>query len=54
MPPSADYLFAAIAEALPGWQVTALPGYVIMYPENRTYPSARRVYRHGQLGTAQD
>jgi hypothetical protein len=43
-PPTADYLFAAIADVLPGWQITALPGYVIMYPGNRTYPSARRIY----------
>lgn len=45
--PTADELFGLIAEALPGWQVTALPGYVIMYPERRDYPSARRVYRAG-------
>lgn len=43
--PRADELFALISEALPGWQITALPGYVIMYPERREYPSARRVYR---------
>lgn len=43
--PTADELFTQIAEALPGWQITALPGYVIMYPERRDYPSARRVYR---------
>jgi hypothetical protein len=51
VPASADYLFATIAEAMPAWQITALPGYVIMYPESRTYPSARRVYRRGQLDT---
>jgi hypothetical protein len=43
--PRADELFALISEALPGWQITALPCYVIMYPERREYPSARRVYR---------
>jgi hypothetical protein len=46
--PTADELFGLIAEALPGWQLTALPGYVIMYPERREYPSARRVYRAGE------
>lgn len=45
--PTADELFGLIADALPGWQVTALPGYVIMYPERRDYPGARRVYRAG-------
>lgn len=43
--PTADELFTLIAAALPGWQITALPGYVIMYPERREYPSARRMYR---------
>ncbi len=43
--PTAGQLFALLAEAMPGWQVTALPGYVIMYPERREYPGARRVYR---------
>lgn len=49
-PFTVDYLFAALADVLPGWQITALPGYVIMYPESRDYPSARRVYRreHGE------
>lgn len=28
----------------PGWQVTALPGYVIMYKNIRNYPSAKRVF----------
>jgi hypothetical protein len=27
-----DYLFASIADVLPGWQITALPGYVIRTP----------------------
>lgn len=43
---TADDLFAAIAKALPrGWQITALPGYVIMYKNYLTrYQSQRRVY----------
>jgi hypothetical protein len=31
-------LLALIAAALPSYQVTALPGYVIMYRERRSYP----------------
>jgi hypothetical protein len=42
--PTADEVFTVIAEALPGWQVTALPGYVIMYQEQRGYPSALKAY----------
>jgi hypothetical protein len=44
-PPTADSLFRTLAEAMPGWQITALPGYVVMYREDREYPSARKVYR---------
>jgi hypothetical protein len=44
-PPTGDSLFGALGEALVNWQVTALPGYVIMYREHRTYPSSRRIYR---------
>jgi len=29
---------------MPAWQITALPGYVIMYQERRDYPSARKIY----------
>lgn len=33
-------------DALPeGWQATALPGYVILYPEDATYASARVLWR---------
>jgi len=33
-------------EALPeGWQATALPGYVILYPEDSIYKSARALWR---------
>lgn len=43
--PTADTVFAEVARAMPtGWQVTALPGYVIMYEESRPYPSAFKVY----------
>jgi hypothetical protein len=45
-PVSARELFALITEFLPGWQVTALPGYVIAYPESRTYPSALLWWRN--------
>jgi hypothetical protein len=39
---------ALIVQALPeGWQATALPGYLILYPEKeiRQYPSALRLWR---------
>jgi Caspase domain len=43
---SADELFRHIANALgDSWQLTALPGYVILYRENTTYPAAFRYYR---------
>ncbi|MGC4761394.1 GIY-YIG nuclease family protein [Micromonospora sp. DT46] len=46
--PTADQLFQCLARAIsvvePAWQITALPGYVIMYPKNGPYPSARRTY----------
>ncbi len=35
---AASDVLALIAEALPQYQITALPGYVIMYRESRTYP----------------
>ena len=38
---SAETLLEVVAEALPGYQVTALPGYVIVYLEERRYPSGR-------------
>lgn len=45
---TADQLFQTIAEAVVAyddrWQITALPGYVIMYPHRGPYPSARRIY----------
>lgn len=42
--PTADTVFTLVAHAMPGWQITALPGYVIMYKEQHTYPSARKIY----------
>lgn len=42
--PTADAVFTVIARAMSDWQITALPGYVIMYRERRDYPSARKVY----------
>lgn len=42
---TADELFSIIAEILPRpWQITALPGYVIMYRANKKYESAVRIY----------
>jgi hypothetical protein len=38
---SALSLFRLVAAALPGYQITALPGYVIMYHERRTYPQGQ-------------
>jgi hypothetical protein len=37
---SALDLFKLIAAALPSYQITALPGYAIMYRESRDYPQA--------------
>ncbi|MDT9680651.1 Eco29kI family restriction endonuclease [Streptomyces sp. TRM76323] len=46
-----DQLFGLISGNLPEeWQITVLPGRVIMYPDNRrTYPSAWRYYRGEQV-----
>ncbi len=38
---NAEALLTLVAEALPDYQVTALPGYVIVYREERDYPSGR-------------
>ncbi|HET7121412.1 MAG TPA: Eco29kI family restriction endonuclease [Solirubrobacterales bacterium] len=38
---TAEELLELVAEALPGYQVTALPGYVILYLEERSYPSGQ-------------
>jgi len=48
--PTADSLFELLAASLPGWQITALPGYVIMYRESRRYASARKVYSQSRSG----
>jgi hypothetical protein len=43
--PTAAEVFDALTPALPSdWQITALPGYAIMYKNPRTYPSARRIF----------
>ncbi|MGH3621576.1 MAG: GIY-YIG nuclease family protein [Sciscionella sp.] len=41
---TADQLFGLLAESMPDWQATALPGYVIMYPTGGLFPSARKIY----------
>ncbi|RSM81365.1 restriction endonuclease [Amycolatopsis sp. WAC 01375] len=48
---SADEAFRIVAEATPEpWQITALMGYVIMYPESPAeYKSACRYYRSGSV-----
>lgn len=40
-----DMLMSVSASLPPGWQITALPGYVIMYPKVEEFPSASRYYR---------
>jgi len=37
----AEDLFALLAAALPTYQITALPGYVIVYKESHQYPNAQ-------------
>jgi hypothetical protein len=49
--PTADSLFELLAAAMPGWQITALPGYVIMYRESRRYAASRKVYQRNGGGT---
>jgi hypothetical protein len=45
-PLTAGQVFDALVKALPtGWQITALPGYVIMYKKIRSYPSARMTFK---------
>lgn len=39
----AGELFGLLARALPAYQITALPGYVIMYRERRSYPQGRAI-----------
>lgn len=44
--PTAEEVFDAIVAALPpGWQITALPGYSIMYKAQRNYAGARRTWQ---------
>jgi hypothetical protein len=46
--PTADELFTLLGTAIAAhdarWQITALPGYVVMYPKKGLFPSARRTY----------
>lgn len=42
---SADQLFGLLADAMPEWQITVLPGYVVMYPAGGSFPSARKTYK---------
>jgi hypothetical protein len=45
-PVTAAQVFDALIDALPaGWQITALPGYVIMYKNPRSYPSAQLIFK---------
>ncbi len=38
---TAREVFKRVIQSLPdGWQLTALPGYAILYPSGKTYPSA--------------
>lgn len=47
---SADEAFRMVSEKLGSdWQITALPGYVIMYAEPKDYKSAWRYYRAGNV-----
>lgn len=42
---TATQVFEALANSLPpGWQITALPGYVIMYKNIRAYPSTYDIF----------
>jgi hypothetical protein len=44
-PLSVEDVLDILANALPsGWQITALPGYVIMYKSQRRYASARKTW----------
>ncbi|MFJ2894147.1 GIY-YIG nuclease family protein [Streptomyces sp. NPDC087218] len=46
---TADEALRMISEHSPSpWQVTALPGYVIMYGKTEDYPSGMRYYRAGE------
>lgn len=50
---AADDLFRLVSSLLPEpWQITVLPGYVVMYPERLRSESARRYYRRGEVVTA--
>lgn len=44
-PPAEDVFTIVIGALPPGWQLTVLPGYAILYREQRAYSSARQTYR---------
>jgi hypothetical protein len=45
---TADELFLLVSSYLPDpWRITALPGYVVMYPQSLKSESARKYYREG-------
>lgn len=45
-PTTARRVISEIVAALPtGWQATALPGYIILYKENETYPQSEIICR---------
>lgn len=47
---TAHDFFRLISSELPSpWKVVALPGYVIMYPKDVEYKSARRIYEAGEV-----
>jgi hypothetical protein len=49
----AEDVFGTIVEALsPNWQLTALPGYAVLYPTHEEYPSAIAWWRLGPDGRA--
>jgi hypothetical protein len=48
--PRLSTVLSAISESLPDWQITALPGYSIMYREQKTYLSALAMYRTAEKG----
>jgi hypothetical protein len=46
---TADSFFQLVSSHLPApWQITVLPGYVVMYPEKLRSKSARKYYLEGQ------
>lgn len=48
--PTAEDILGLIATALPEWQITVLPGYIIIYREHQNYPHALKWWARGQSG----